>query len=105
MIHSPDWQEARRIIAKFSDEYRGNENVITIQKALEKLTAQIVEDRWAAIQTLALALLEKDWEPLKALKSGGGWAHEDADTAKYVLGSEAVGILAECGIATFCVSE
>ena len=46
------------------------------------------------------ALLTKQWEPLKPLKSGCTWSHET--TAKYVTGEEVVSILGRHGIAAVC---
>ena len=44
----------------------------------------IVEQHWFAIKELATALLAKDWQPLKPLKSEDKWSNET--TAKYVVG-------------------
>jgi hypothetical protein len=52
--------------------------------------------------TPARLLLEKDWESLKPLKSGGRWSHEKESTAKYIAGEEAITTLAQHGIAALC---
>jgi hypothetical protein len=56
--------------------------------------------KWLVIKALATALLTKQWEPLKPLKSGCTWSHET--TAKYVTGEEVVSILGRHGIAAVC---
>ena len=61
-----------------------------------------IEQHWPAIEALAAALLEKDWEPLKHLKSGGLWSHENETIAKYLEGGDVVRILKQHGIAAVC---
>ena len=102
VIDSCDWRESRKMIPEFSDAYFLNENVGTILRKLEGRSEQLVGQQWAAIEALAKALLAKNWEPIKPLKSGGKWSHEMETTAKYVPGKEAIGILAEHGITAVC---
>ncbi len=88
VIGSGDSIDAREISTKLS--------VPAIYSELENRSARLVEQHWAVITALAAALLAKDWEPLKPLKSGGTWA--EATAAKYLPGEEVVGILARYGI-------
>jgi hypothetical protein len=102
VIDSCDWNEARRLIPRFSDEYFQNENVGTILCKLEARSAQLVEQHLPAIEGLAAALLEKGWELRKPLKRGGSWSHENESMAKYVVGEEVVRVLQRYGIAAVC---
>jgi hypothetical protein len=102
VIDSCDWHEARGMIPYFSDEYCLNENVGTILCKLEALSEQLVQQHWPAIEGLAAALLGKDWEVRKPLKSGASWSSEGESMAKYVVGEEVLRVLHHHGIAAAC---
>ena len=53
----------------------------TAHERLERRGETIVGERWTAVQALASALLAKEWEPIKALESGGKWSEQNV-TAK-----------------------
>jgi len=102
-IFSPDSREARTVLCKLSDEYLSGRSIPAVQEELERMTASLVEKYWDSIEILADALLKKEWEALKPLKSEGHWS--DQATAKYVPGDEVALILQGCGIRARCVSE
>jgi len=102
VILSPDAREAREQILKLSAGDISNENPNSILAKLENRSECLVKVHWLAIQALATALLDKDVEPLKPLKSGGTWSRENETTAKYVKGEEVVSILERYGIAAVC---
>jgi hypothetical protein len=83
-----DNQVARRLLRNLAGEYFLNET------RLKQQLQELIERHSLAIETLATAVLAKDWETLRPLGSGGRWAHEEEVTAKYVSGEEAVAILA-----------
>jgi hypothetical protein len=70
------------------------------ERKLEDRLEHLIERHWLPIKALATALLAKDAEQLKPLKSGATWSHEN--TARYVIGEEAVSILGRYGIAAVC---
>jgi hypothetical protein len=94
VLFSPDQREARKLLMELAGDYSSNEHRLNSQ--LEHL----IERHWLAIEALATALLAKEPEPLKLLKSGGTWSHET--TAKYVVGDEVVRILERYGIEAVC---
>lgn len=100
IILSPDWQEARQVISRLSAEAFSVDNATTILAKLENRSQHLVEQNWLAIEELAITLLAKEWEPLKALNSGSTWSSEF--TAKYVAGEEVVGMLGQYGITAVC---
>jgi len=57
-----------------------------------------IEKHWLAIDALAVALLQQDWETIKPLKSGNQWSHPNETMAKYLGREEVVRILADHGI-------
>lgn len=83
---------ARTLLTKLAGDYWANES--RLREQLDRL----IEKHWLAIEALASALLQKNWERIKRLKSGGQWAHPNETVGKYVLGEEAVRILAVQGI-------
>ncbi len=103
IMGSLDWNEARGIEGRFSWGYLADGNIQTVHPALEAQAELIVTANWSAIAALARALLDKEWEPKKALKSGAQWS--DAALAKYLLGEEIVEILGRLGIKASCVQE
>jgi hypothetical protein len=83
---------ARTLLTKLAANYLGNESRLTEQ--LDRL----IEKHWLATKTLAPALLARDWEPIKPLKSGDRWSRPSETMAKYLDGKEAARILAAYGI-------
>jgi len=97
-----DGREARILLDEMSIGSLSRGSVPATFLNLQDKSMQRVEMRWNAIKELATALLAKSWEPRKPLKSGGSWSHENETTAKYLLGQEVIGILAQHGIAAAC---
>jgi hypothetical protein len=62
-----------------------------------------VHQHWDVVKALATALLAKDCEPLKPLKSGCKWSNEA--TAKYVTADEVVSLLERHGIPATCGTD
>jgi len=91
-----DIRIARELLAKLAGEYFANES------RLANRLEQLIDRHWLAIEALATALLAKPWEPLRPLKSGGRWAHENENIAKYLSGVEVVSILSEHRILAVC---
>ena len=83
---------ARTLLTELAGDYWENESRLRDQ--LDRL----IEKHWLATKTLASALLAKDWEPIKPLKSGDRWSRRSETLAKYLGGEEAVRILAVHGI-------
>jgi hypothetical protein len=102
-IWSLDWNEARGISTKLSDAYLAGRGIGAAQEAIEKRSETLVGEKWPVIEAVASALLAKEWEPVKPLKSGSVWAK--GTTAKYLLGDEVVQLMEQCGITAVCVSE
>jgi hypothetical protein len=102
MIDSCDWREARPLVAKFSEGRFVSDNVGTLLRKFEDQAERLVVGCWPAIEDVAAALLQKEWEPLKPLNSGGLWSHPDERTAKYLPSSEVVIILQGHGILATC---
>jgi len=96
VIFSTDWKEARALQPKFSSSYFGKKNIQTIHDELEARAEQLIVQYWHAIEVLAEALLNRDWEPKKIFQSGTQWS--EAEEAKYVPGAEIVRILQSAGI-------
>ena len=100
---SLDGREARKLISEMSVENLSERSVPVTQGKLQLQSQQLVEQHWPAIEALATALLARDWEPLRPLKSGGAWSKET--TAKYVAGDEAVRILERYGLPAVCDAD
>src|SRR5260221_13212411 len=77
---------------------------MTVLLRLEQESEHLVDQYWGAIEALAIALLAKDPEPMRPLKTGEVWSN-DAGPVRYMDGGEAVGILARHGIAATCKSR
>jgi len=103
VIWSLDWKEARGIASSLSNEYLASRGIPTAQDELERRSEQLVAENWRAIEAVASALLTRDWEPLKPLKSGNQWSKQSL--AKYVSGDQVVQMLGPFGIAAVCVSD
>ena len=101
---SDDLNEAWNIWPQLLDD-NGATNHDRILSALENETAHLIEQNWPAIKGLAAALLGKEWEALRPLKSGGRWWSEHSTKAKYVEGEEVVSRLSQYGIFAICVSD
>ena len=96
VIWNADSRETRKLLSELPGDYYSNE------RKLENRLEDLIEKHWPLIEALATALLAKDWEELKPLKSGGTWSHESASTAKYLVGEEVVSILRRYGIHAVC---
>jgi hypothetical protein len=96
-IFGPDGREARGLLMKLPGEYFSNERV------LEDRVDHLIDQNWHAIKVLATALLAKDPEPLKPLKSGATWSHQKS--ARYLAGEEVVRMLGRCGIVAACDAD
>lgn len=94
VIGSPDRREAVKLLKELPGDYLTNE------RKLDNRLEYLIERHWLPITALATALLAKDPEPLKPLKSGVPWSHEN--TARYLVGEEAVSILGRYGIPAVC---
>jgi hypothetical protein len=99
----PDWIEARAFASDFSDAYLAGRSLGRVQSDLEVKAQQDVAANWSRIDALAQALLAREWEATKPLKSGGRWT--EADTAKYLVCDEIVKLLALFGISATCVEN
>jgi hypothetical protein len=73
-----------------------SQTAFQIEKQLQNRSRVLVRRKWEAICRIADALLAKEWEPLRPLKSGGIWSQEQS--AKYIDGEEVAGLLARLGI-------
>jgi hypothetical protein len=95
VIFSCDAREARETITKLA-YLSANRTAFQIEEELQNRSRVLVKQRWEAVRTIADALLAKEWEPLRALKSGNAWSQEQS--AKYIDGEEVAGMLACLGI-------
>jgi len=103
---SLDWEEERCIVTKLSDAYLMGRSIPATQESLEQRSEELVGEKWSIIEEIASALLAKEWEPRKPLKSGDQWSKRSKqDTAKYVPGEEVVILLQGCGLSARCISE
>ena len=100
---SLDWNEARAMEGSFSWDYLGSRTVQVVHSLLEVRAQGLIAANWLTIAKLAEALLIKEWEPKRTLKSGAQWSN--ATTAKYLLGEEIVKILGGLGINASFVTE
>jgi hypothetical protein len=100
---SPDSKEARTVGSGFTDSYRAGRGLGAVDVDLQLAAADMVERYCDAIEALAQALLAKDWEPVKDLRSGGQWA--TAGEAKYSGCAEIVSELKNRKIPATCVEE
>ena len=97
IIWSPDSREARHILTRLS--YLSVERTaFQIEEQLQNRSRQLIEQHWVVICAMAEALLAKEWEPVKALKSGNVWSQES--TAKYLTGEEVASLLSRYGISS-----
>ncbi len=83
---------ARTRLGKLNGDYWTND--FRLREQLKGL----IEKHWLATDALASALLRKNWETIRPLKSGDRWSDPNETMAKYLAGGEAVRILAEHGI-------
>jgi hypothetical protein len=98
---SDDWKDARGIIDKLSTEYLAGKSLLTVLLGLERESKHLVDQHWPSIEALTIALLAKDPEPMRPLKTGQTWSHHTGPV-RYMDGEEAVGILAQHGIGAIC---
>lgn len=101
--YSCDGREANQLLSEISLENLLNTNVPATRAKLQSQSKQLVEQHSVAIEALARALLAKDWQDWKPLKSGAKFSR--ATTAKYLAGEEVVSILKRYGISAVCASE
>jgi hypothetical protein len=102
-IWSLDWKEARGMATKFSDTYLLGRGIPAAHEALEQRSKELVAEKWSVIEAVANALLAKEWEAVKPLKSGGQWAK--GASAKYLTGEEVIRSVEPFGITAPCVRE
>jgi hypothetical protein len=103
IIWGEDWTEARGIETKLSAQYLAERGLGGIHDSLERRADELVSQNWPAITLVAEALLAKDWEPVKPLKSGGQWAR--GVMAKYLIGEEIIKLIDRFGIGPVPVTE
>jgi hypothetical protein len=101
VVISPDWLEARKIIDMLSAEYLSGNDLWTVQHRLEKESKRLVDQHWLVIEALAMALLARNPEPMRPLKTGEKWWLQDG-MVRYMAGEEAVEILAQHGTPAVC---
>lgn len=101
--NSCDGREARGLLSELSIEHLSNGSVPATQLKLQSQSKQLVEQHWAAVESLATALLAKNYEDWKPLKSG--MKLSNAKTAKYLTGEEVVRIMALHGLIAICDSD
>src|SRR6266404_4616374 len=90
---------ARTLLGRLAGDYAFNES------RLRDRPERLVDEHWLRIGSLASALLDKNWELIRPLKSGGKWSHPDENIAKYVSREEAFRISAERGITAVCDAD
>lgn len=84
-IFSQDSKEARENISRLS--YLSVERTaFQIEAELQARSEAIILQYWSAIRSVGAALLDRDWEPIRSLKSGSVWSQ--AEKAKYLAGDE-----------------
>jgi hypothetical protein len=93
---SCDGREARSIISSLS-YLSPSKTAFQIEEELQQRSRDLIAEFWTAISSLASALLAKEWEPIRALPSGGVWSQ--VDTAKYLDGQTVAAILGSHDIA------
>ena len=92
LIFSCDAREARPIIAQLS-YLSVTRTAFQIEEELQNRSRMLVKQEWQAIRVIADALLEREWEPVQPLPSGGVWSQEQM--AKHLNGKEVVGLLSD----------
>lgn len=93
---SCDGREARSIICSLS-YLSPSRTAFQIEEELQQRSNNLTQKVWTAISSLASALLAKEWEPIKALPSGGVWSQ--VDNAKYLDGQAVAAVLESHDIA------
>ena len=84
-IFSQDSKEARENISRLSS-LSLERTAFQIEAELQASSEAIILQYWSAIRSVAAALLDRDWEPIRALKSGSVWSL--AEKARYLAGDE-----------------
>lgn len=100
---SLDWKEARQVVHTLSQRHLSRDNHATAQRNLENRANFLIDQNWSVIKAIATALLSKEWEQVKPLKSGS--ESTTANAAKYMAGEQAVSLLREYGIPAVCDIE
>ena len=98
---SPDWKDARIVVDMLTMEYLAGKSLETVLLRLEEESKHLVDQHWLVIEALAIALLAKNPEPMRPLKTGEIWSHQTG-LVRYMDGEEAVKILAQYGITAVC---
>lgn len=98
--NSCDGREARGLLSELAIEHLSNGNVPATQLKLRGQSKERVEQHWAAVKSLATALLAKDYEAWRPLKSG--MTLSSAKIARYLAGDEVVRMLAPHGLIAIC---
>jgi hypothetical protein len=94
-IFSQDSKEARSNISSLS--YLSVERTaFQIEAELQAKSEAIISLHWSAILSVGAALLNRNWESLRTLKSGGVWSQ--SEKAKYLAGDELAATLRQVGI-------
>ncbi len=99
-FRSADGYEARKLVSEISIENLTHRSIPATYNELQNQSEQLVDHHWLAINSVSAALLCKNWEFLRPLKSGARWSLETI--AKYLSGDEVVSILGRYGIAALC---
>ena len=95
-IFSQDSKEARENISRLSS-LSLERTAFQIEAELQASSEAIILQYWSAIRSIAAALLDRDWEPIRALKSGSVWSL--AEKARYLAGDELAAALKQARIA------
>ena len=98
-----DGWEANRLLMGISDENLIEGSVAITGDEAKRQSRKLVAENWPTIESVAKALLAKEWGPMPEFKSEDQWSKET--TVKQLRGEEIVGILAQCDIRPVCVSE
>jgi len=99
-LNSCDGREARGLLSELAIEHLSNGNVPETQLRLCGQSEKLVEQHWAVVKSVATALLAKDYEDWKPLKSG--MKLSSAKTARYLAGEEVVRVLAPHRLIAIC---
>jgi hypothetical protein len=96
-----DHFQSLEILKSLSARYLAGEDPKWVYVRLQNRSKRLVEQHWLAIKELAAALLAKESQPMRPLKTGKPWTHSTAP-ARYLDGQEAVEVLARHGITAVC---
>jgi hypothetical protein len=93
------------VIERLQEMYSGDNTAwFQARKQLFERSVQLVNERWKAIDALARALLNREWEPRQtATDADGKWSVDNRE--KWLHGIEVVHILQPFGINAFIVDD